>query len=84
MISFCPLLAAEASPFTAERTKRGVTPEVPLGAGLARSSSIGARAASAFPRTQAVASGKQPMPFLLHLASRWENFVRHCGIHGAS
>ena len=65
MISICPLLAAGASPFTAERTKRVVNPEVPFARGRCAALASALRAASAFPHCNANASGNQPMPLAI-------------------
>jgi hypothetical protein len=49
MISFRPLIGAEPSPFTAERTKRFVSPVVPLAQGQRSGLASAHRAAADFP-----------------------------------
>ena len=75
MISFRPLIGAEPSPFTAERTKRVVNPEVPFTQGLpaALASALGAVPGSSC--AWALASGTSQCPFLARLGLL---MLEHC------
>ena len=82
-ISFCPLIGAGPSPFTVERTKHVLNPEVPFAQGSPTFLPSALRAAPDFRLARSPLLQKNSQcPFLTQRACWWKKLSGTGGIHG--